>query len=454
MWPGLASVAIVKKATFARECDMWGNLPRDCAFGAGAGIVSRVPDRDGTETGRKMLFWLVAATLVAGAAAWLVYAARAGLPAPSANPDLGVYRAQLAELERDCARGVIAEADAAPIRAEIARRILDSDRRARAAGPGAARDGGAIVPLAVTGVALLAAVGLYLWLGAPGYPDLPHADRLARAESLKAARPTQAEAEAIATKARPAPAPPPADIAALMDKLRAAVAARPTDIQGLTLLARNERSLGNLSAAARAQTQLVAALGAKAAADDLAALADVLVNAAGGIVTAEAEAALTRTLALDPKNGTARFYAGLLEAQVGRPDIAFRLWQALLSDGPPDAPWVAYIEAEMPILAEAAGTDYVPPVKGPGAADMAAAAGMSDADRAAMIQTMVAGLEDRLTTKGGTPQEWAQLMTALGVLGDHDRATAALARATAALAGNPDGLAQVQAAARAAGFGP
>jgi len=399
-----------------------------------------------------VVFWLVAAILVAGAAAWLVHAARANLPTPSANPDLGVYRAQLAELERDCARGVIAEADAAPIRAEIARRILDSDRRA--AGVGATRDGGAMVPIVATGVALLAAIGLYLWLGAPGYADLPHAARLAHADSLKASRPTQAEAEVIAAKARPAPAPPAADLAALMDKLRAAVATRPTDIQGLTLLARNERSLGNLPAAARAQTQLVAALGAKATADDLAALADVLVNAAGGIVTAEAEGALTRTLALDPKNGTARFYAGLLEAQVGRPDIAFRLWQALLTDGPPEAPWVPFVQAQMPMLAEAAGTDYVPPVKGPGAADMAAAAGMSDADRAEMIKTMVAGLEDRLTTQGGTPQEWAQLMTALGVLGDHDRAKAALVRATAALSGDPEGLATVQAAARAAGFAP
>lgn len=402
-----------------------------------------------------MLFWLVAGALTAGAAAWLARAAWANLPDSSANPDLGVYRAQLAELDRDCARGVVAEADAAPIRAEVARRILESDRRAATQGQTALRDGGATLPLMATGLALLAAIGLYLWLGAPGYPDLPHSERLAHADQLKAQRPSQADAEAAATKQR-APAPAPvADLAALMDKLRAAVAARPTDVQGLTLLARNERALGNLSASARAQTQLVAALGPKASADDVAALADILVNAAGGTVTAQAEAALTNALALDPKNGTARFYAGLLEAQTGRPDIAFRLWNGLLIDGPAEAPWVPYIQPQMPLLAAAAGADYAPSVNGPAlngpaAADVAAAAGLSDTDRAATIQTMVAGLEQRLTTQGGSPQEWAQLMTALGVLGDKDRARTALARATTALAGDPDGLALVQAAATAA----
>ena len=401
-----------------------------------------------------MLFWLVAGALTAGAAAWLVRAARADVPDASGNPDLAVYRAQLAELQRDCARGVVSEADAAPIRAEVARRILESDRRQAAPGQIALRDGGATLPLLATGLALIAAIGLYLWLGAPGYPDLPHSERLAHAEQMKARRPSQADAEAAATKQRPAAPPPAADLAALMDKLRAAVAARPTDVQGLTLLARNERALGNLSAAARAQTQLIAVLGPKTTADDMAELADILVNAAGGTVTAEAEAALTRTLALDPENGTARFYAGLLEAQTGRPDIAFRLWNGLLTDGPAEAPWVPYIQAQMPMLAAAAGTDYAPPVKGPAAADVAAATGMNATDRAAMIQTMVTGLEQRLTTQGGSPQEWAQLMTALGVLGDQDRARAALARAATALAGDPDGLAQVQAAATAAGIAP
>ena len=169
-------------------------------------------------------------------------------------------------------------------------------------------------------------------------------------------------------------------------------------------------------------------------------------------MTAEAEAAVAATLQQDPSNGTARFYAGLLEAQTGRPDRAFLLWRDLRADSPAEAPWVPYIDSQMDILAAAAGVDYTPPdVKGPGAADVAAAAGMSAADRAEMIKGMVTGLEERLFTTGGTGAEWAQLLTALGVLGDKDRAVAAWAKAQIALQDQPDALAEARAAAVQAG---
>lgn len=400
-----------------------------------------------------MLFWLTVAAVAAGGFAWLGRAAFRPLPEAAANPDLAVYRAQLDELGRDEARGVIAAADARAIRADVARRILDSDRAAR--GRGLAGDGGARLPVIASLLAIGGAFGLYLMLGAPDYPDLPHSARVQRSAEIKAARPSQAEAEVAAMARRPAPPPPAADFAALMDKLRAAVAARPGDIEGLTLLARNERTLGNLSAAARAEEKLVAALGDKASANDQAALADILVNAAGGTVTAEAEAAIAAALAEDPANGTARFYAGLLEAQIGRPDLAFRMWNALLADSPAEAPWVGFLRAELPMLAEAAGTEFRDPApKGPGAADMAAAAGMSASDRAGMIKGMVGGLEERLMAQGGTAAEWAQLVKALGVLDEKDRARAALARAETALAADPAGLAGVRAAAQEAGIAP
>lgn len=401
-----------------------------------------------------MVFWLLAAAMCVGGAALLWRTALRPLPAVAANPDLEVYRAQLAELERDEARGIVGAGDAAAIRAEVARRILDSDR---ATGGRGAPDGdlGARVPLLAALIAIVGAVGLYLAIGAPGYPDLPHSERLARAAEAKAARPSQAQAEADATARRPAPPAPPADYAALMDKLRAAVAKRPGDVQGLELLARNERALGNLSAAARAQEQLVAALGPKATADDEAALADILVNAAGGIVTADAETAVAAALNKDPANGTGRFYAGLLEAQVGRPDLAFRLWNALLADSPPEAPWVGFLRDQLPQVAEAAGTEFRDPSqKGPGATDVAAAAAMSTGDRAAMIKGMVGGLEERLLAKGGSAAEWAQLVRALGVLGEKDRAKTALARAETALSADPAGLDAVKAAAAEAGVAP
>lgn len=400
-----------------------------------------------------MLFWMIAAVILAGLGAFLWRAALRARPLGADLPDLDLYKAQLAEVDRDALRGLIGAAEAEALRAEISRRILDAHRMLKSLGTAGRQPGSLRLPLILGAGLIAAAGGLYLYLGAPGYPDIPHSERIQRAAMMRAERPSQAEAEAEAAKTRPAPPAPSADYAALMDKLRAAVAARPSDVQGLTLLATNERTLGNVTAAARAQEKLVAALGAQAKADDYAALADVYVDAAGGIVTSEAEKAIRKALDLDPANGTARFYAGLLEAQTGRPDQAFALWDPLLKDSPPDAPWVPFLNGQMPMLAEAAGRDFTPAdVKGPSAADMAAAQGMSAGDRAEMIKGMVAGLEERLFTQGGSAQEWAQLMTALGVLGDKDRAKAALARAQQALKDDPAGLEAVQSAAQAAGI--
>lgn len=415
-----------------------------------------------------MSFWFLAAALALGAFCWLFMSLRrpAVTAAGGGGPDIAVYRAQLAELDRDLARGVVNAADAQTIRAEIARRILDSDRRTGGAVAGGA-SGGAGAPAAADAaegrsavlvaalLAIVAAAGLYLWLGNPDYPDLPRSERLANALTLRAERPTQAEAEAQADARRPPPLPADPTDEALMEKLRAAVARRPNDLEGVTLLAQNEAALGNFTAAARAEEARVKLLGDAATAWDDATLADTLVLAAGGIVTAEAEAAFRAALAKDPTNGTARFYEGLLEAQTGRPDLAFSVWNQLLADSRADAPWVPTLRQQLPLLAEAVGTEFEDPtLKGPDAGAMEAAAGMSDADRANMIAGMVGGLEARLFDKGGSAAEWAQLVTALGVLKDETRAREALRRGEAALAGDPAGLEQLGAAARAAGLAP
>ena len=66
----------------------------------------------------------------------------------------------------------------------------------------------------------------------------------------------------------------------------------------------------------------------------------------------------------------------------------------------------------------------------------------------------VAGPVGRLLSEGGPVEDWVKLMNALGVLGQPDRAKAALAAAEKALAADPDGLAQVRAAAEGAGVAP
>ena len=372
---------------------------------------------------------------------------------PDGAQNLVIYRDQLTEVDRDLARGVIPAEEAGRLRIEVQRRMLDADRAATGVASAPVRPGVAAV---LVGVAMLGAGVLYYSLGAPGYPDLPIADRLASAEADYRNRPHQAELEA---KAKPFTPPPGADPASLdlMDQLRNAVAARPDDVKGQTLLAESEYKIGNFVAARKAQEAAVRLMGTDATAQDYGALAELTISAAGGIVSPEAEVALNETLKRDPKDGAARFYAGLMAAQIGRPDRTFAMWKPLLDEGPPDAPWIEPIRGMMQGVADAAGVQYTLPdaasAAGPSAGDMANAAQMSPEDRQKMIEGMVAGLEGRLLDSGGPVEDWTKLINALGVLGAQDRAKAAYAKALAAFEGQPGALSALKAAAIQAGIG-
>ncbi|MGA0542914.1 c-type cytochrome biogenesis protein CcmI [Neotabrizicola sp. VNH66] len=408
-------------------------------------------------------FWLaaglMAALTAAGLAAAMLRAARRATDSaalPAGTEDLRIYRDQLTEVERDLARGTLPEAEATRLRTEIARRLLEADRKRQASVPkGALRPATLIGGLAAVLLACAAALLLYDRLGTPGYPDVPLAARLAEADRRMADRPGQAEAEATAP-ALSVP-PPDAEFTALMDKLRAAVdPATATDQRGLDLLARNEFALGNFPAAIAAQQRLIAVKGGAATADDHAMLADMLVAAAGGYVSPEAEAAIVAALQLDPRHGLATYYAGLMFAQNGRFDRAFALWRPLLEDGPQDAPWVPALREDIAEIAFRAGVNYTPPAaaaaSGPTAEDVAAAEDMAPADRQAMIEGMVAQLGDRLATEGGPAEDWARLIRALGVLGRTEEARAILTEAQTRFAGQEADLAALSAAATDAGI--
>ncbi|MFZ1468248.1 MAG: c-type cytochrome biogenesis protein CcmI, partial [Paracoccaceae bacterium] len=80
-------------------------------------------------------FWGMAVALALAVAAWLIRSmAQDRAPAlPSAEADLQIYRDQLAETDRDLTRGTLSPADAARVKTEVARRLLEADRAARAA---------------------------------------------------------------------------------------------------------------------------------------------------------------------------------------------------------------------------------------------------------------------------------------------------------------------------------
>ncbi len=394
-------------------------------------------------------FWIPAVGLLAAVAAVLLRALYA--PADSSagdDADQRVYKDQLDEVARDIAKGSVSADEGARLRTEVARRLIEADRAQKSQNSVPAKLG--ILPVALTLALLGAGAGTYyFYLGVPDYPDLPLAERLARSAEFYAARPSQEQAEAAIGPQGTEPADT-AD-ADLLRQLRAAVAARPDDLQGHQLLAKSEAAIGNLAGARAAFQRVVALLGEQASAGDHASLAELMIAAAGGQVTPEAEAQLVAALNGDPKNGVARYYSGLLLAQVGRPDQAFAMWKPLLDQSGPTDAWYTPIRAQIENLAAAAGVNYrLPDEKAPDEAAVAAAGDMNAQERLDMIQSMVGCLEARLMSEGGTAEEWVKLVTSFGVLGDKARFDAALGAGRKALAADAQGLATLNAAAEVA----
>lgn len=403
-----------------------------------------------------MLFWGITGAIVALSILLLIRAAmQAGAQGTSpADYDLRVYRDQLKEIDRDVARGVLNSADAERVRIEISRRILALD-----AGQDVATDTSKSGPLALAGIALIivsGAFGIYMKLGAPGYGDLALKDRIAMASELHASRPDQATAESgMPAEAGIAPNP---EYEALVVQLRETIAARPDDLRGYRLLARAEAQLGNFPAAHEAQARVIALTGGpEADIRDWTDYADLLVLAAGGYVSPEAEDVLSHILGQNARNPTARYYWGLMMRQTGRPDRAFRIWDGLLRESAAEAPWVPPILAQIEEVAHLAGiSGYQPPTqttaRGPSAADIESAQDMSPADRMAMIEGMVGGLADRLANEGGPPEDWARLITALGVLDRYGQARSIFENALEVFDGNPGALDIVNRAAEQVGL--
>jgi cytochrome c-type biogenesis protein CcmH len=233
-----------------------------------------------------------------------------------AEADLALYRAQLAELDREREAGRLDAAAHAAATLEVQRRILAAPKEE---GAGAGARSGAIVAAALFLVPA-AAIGLYLVRGIPEMPSAPYDLRRQQME---------AEEQLLnSLRARLAQVPPESE------------AAR----QGLLLLGNAERNRGRLEPAVEAWTRALAIRFDPQLAGDLAELQIEQQN------HAEAAALLARALGNAPTDPRLRFLTGLAEARAGRPANARSVWQALLADAPRDAPWRQVVERQLQAL--------------------------------------------------------------------------------------------------------
>lgn len=393
-----------------------------------------------------MWFWITGVVLALLATLYAVGPLLRPARAEAASDDLAFYKAQLAELERDLDRGLVPPAEADGARAEIGRRILEAARHSTQATDRRPSQRIALV----TGAVVLAIAGLaYSALGTPTLPDQPLAARHAQAADQRASRPDQAALMAMAPT--PPPVEAPADYLEAVEQLRTIMTTRTDDIQGWTLLARQEAALRNFGAALEAQRQVVALKAGDATLQDRHFLLDLLASAANGWVSPEAETLARALLDADPDDPVGRYYLGALYDQTGRSDLAFGLWRPLVEAG--DGYHAALARRQISGAAARSGVDYDPPaLRGPSLDDIENAEDMSREDRAAMIGSMVSSLTERLATQGGTVAEWAQLIRAYGVLGETQTAAEILAEARDVFGSDAGSLRVINQAAEAVGL--
>lgn len=360
-----------------------------------------------------MLFWVIAAILTLGAslAVLLPLAGASKVASSSGDHDLEVYRDQLAELDRDAGRGLIRPAEAAEARAEIARRILrlgNADMTSNTSGRAASVTARLVATVAVLAVPLVS-WGLYSQIGSPDLPSQPLSERLAKN-------------------------PADSSVDELVARAEAHLAANPADGRGWDVLAPVYLRMQRFADAAAAYRNAIRLDGDSAVRQ--AGLGEAIAGAAGGIVSADAQDAFAAALKLDSANAKASFYLAMALAQEGRGKEAAAAWQVMLGKLPPDSPWRGAVEQALAKFGSEVASGAAP--KGPDAGDVDAASSMSPQDREAMINTMVAGLDDKLRQNPRDPEGWMRLVRSYVVLGKTDQARDALGRAIAVFGADSD----------------
>jgi cytochrome c-type biogenesis protein CcmH len=354
-----------------------------------------------------MTLWFVFALMTAAAifAALLPLGRKGG-----SRPDAGeavVYKDQLSEIDRDVATGLIGSAEAEAARVEIGRRLLaasDGPRAAPTVSNPKWRRSASI--LALLGVPLVA-VALYLPLGSPRLGELPSSRRTGAASQ-------------------------PVDN--LVAQVEAHLEKNPTDGRGWNVLAPVLARLGRYDDAVRAYRNAITYNGDSA--ERRAGLGEALATSAGGVVTAEAKAEFERAIVLNANEAKARYFLGVAAEQDGREADAASIWRSMLDMAPADAPWRPLVQAALARVDRPA-----PPALSDEA--LAAAKDMTETDRAAMIRGMVERLAARLKENGDDVDGWLRLVRAYVVMGDRDKALAALNEARQAVTNNSERLRQL-----------
>ncbi len=265
-----------------------------------------------------IVFWTMTGLVAALAGLMVLTGARRGagtgdIAAPTAS-------AELAELDRLKARGLLEEDAWVAARAEAGRRLLSEPAPQGALVVGSKDRAVTLGALIATAAGTL---GLYFMMGSPGLEDQPYERRIdewaSQAESLDAPR-----------------------VAAVLSR---AVRREPENLTALTMLGAARFEAGDPIGAATAFRRALTI--APNDATSWSRLGESLVRAAEGEIQPDAEAAFRRALDLDPDQLGARFFLGDLAISRGETARARELWTPLIEALDPADPRRADLAARL-----------------------------------------------------------------------------------------------------------
>jgi cytochrome c-type biogenesis protein CcmH len=356
-----------------------------------------------------MVIWIILLAMTAAAVMAVLWPlSRHHAVTRQADPDTQFYREQVAEIERDQARGVLMPSEAEAAKAEAGRRLLRATGRHgeafAAVGEPALRRRRAASTLVLSIIPILA-LATYEIYGSPQVLTQPSAAQM----------PQQAGN---------------IDLMTAVAQIESHLAKNPQDGRGWEVIAPVYLRIGRIDDAVKAYEAAVRYQAPDA--NRFANYGEVLVMAKDGLISGEAQAAFEQAIKLDAASPKARFYLARAAVQDGQIERAKAAYAELLSISPPDAPWVEAVKQELAAL------DGSPSVGPQGGTQIGPEA----------IAGMVAGLASRLETQGGTAEEWARLMRSYAVLGQRDKAMAAARRAREALAQDAASLKTIDAMAQ------
>jgi cytochrome c-type biogenesis protein CcmH len=271
-----------------------------------------------------MLFWMMMAAMTGAAVLAVLWPLSRGHRVASSAREaaLAVYRDQLAEIERDRRRGVLADTEAEAARIEVSRRLLAADAaRDGAAAPGATGRRRTAALMSLAGIPLLALI-IY---GAVGSPQ------------LQDARIDEKSGKGV-------------ELAAIVRSIEGALDKNPGDGRGWEVLVPYYLSVGRNEDALKAQQNALRLLGPTAERE--ATLGETLVAVANGVVTPEARAAFDRAVGLNASSPKALFFLGLAALQSEKREEARLNWQRVLQIGSPDDRWVTFARYQLDQLGD------------------------------------------------------------------------------------------------------